>query len=100
MTIPEDITEIELAGRLCAVCHTGRRWRPVEVVRAEGHGPVVMCAACRARYGGAPPVAATEQDVAAPVSQPEATAPKQPEAAAPKRPSAPREDRLRRALRE
>ena len=51
-----------------------------------------MCAACRARYGAAPPVAAAPKDVAAPVSQPKVAAPKE-------RP-APREDRLRKALRE
>ena len=51
-----------------------------------------MCAACQARYGAAPPVPAT-QKAAAPVSQPAAAAPKQ-------RSPAPREDRLRKALRE
>jgi hypothetical protein len=51
-----------------------------------------MCAACRARYGAAPPVPATQKAAAAPVVQPQAAAPKQ-------RP-APPEDRLRRALRE
>jgi predicted Rossmann fold nucleotide-binding protein DprA/Smf involved in DNA uptake len=51
-----------------------------------------MCAACRARYGAAPPVPATQKIAAAPVLEPEAAAPKQ-------RPS-PREDRLRKALRE
>jgi hypothetical protein len=92
MPTREDVTEIELAGRRCAICRSGRRWRQFEVVRAEGQGPVVMCAACRARYGAAPPVPATHQAVAAPVSQPEP--------AAPQLRSAPREDRLRRALRE
>ncbi len=51
-----------------------------------------MCAACRARYGAAPPVPTTQKAAAAPVSQPEAAAPKQ----GPAR----REDRLRKALRE
>jgi hypothetical protein len=51
-----------------------------------------MCAACRARYGAAPPVPTTRQ-VAAPAAEPEV-------AAAPEQASAPREDRLRRALRE
>jgi hypothetical protein len=92
MPAPEDVSEIELAGRRCAICHSGRRWRQFGVVRPEGQGPVVMCAACLGRYGAAPPAAATQQLVAAPVSQPEAVAPEQR--------SAPREDRLRRALRE
>lgn len=55
-----------------------------------------MCAGCRARYGAAPPVPATEKAPAnadaAPVSLPAAAAPKQ-------RPAR-REDRLRKALRE
>jgi hypothetical protein len=88
----EDLTEIERAGRRCGICRSGRRWRQFEVARPEGRGPVVMCAACRARYGDVPPVPATEKAAAAPVLEPEAAAPKQ-------RP-APREDRLRKALRE
>jgi hypothetical protein len=92
MATPEDLTEIERAGRRCGICHSGRRWRQFEVARPEGQGPVVMCAACRARYGAAPPVPAPQKAAAAPVVQPEAAAPKQR--------SAPREDRLRRALRE
>jgi len=92
MPTPEDLTEIERAGRRCAICHSGRRWRQFEVVRPQGQGPVVMCAACRARYGAAPPVPATPKAAAAPVAPPETAAPTQP--------SARREDRLRRALRE
>jgi hypothetical protein len=49
MTNPEDLTEIERAGRRCAVCHSGRKWRRLEVVRADGREPVVLCASCRAR---------------------------------------------------
>ncbi|HEY4825802.1 MAG TPA: hypothetical protein VIH85_03505 [Solirubrobacteraceae bacterium] len=52
----EDLTEIERSGRRCAVCRTGRNWRKLEVVRPDGAEPVVMCAACRTRYGSAPPV--------------------------------------------
>jgi hypothetical protein len=89
MLTPEDMTEIERAGRRCGVCHSGRRWRRFEVVRVEGREPVVMCAACRARYGAAPPVRAA-QAAAVPVSEPEVAGP------APRR--APREDRLRKAL--
>jgi hypothetical protein len=94
MPTPEDVIEIERAGRRCAVCRSGRRWRQFEVARAEGQTPVVICAACRARYGAAPPVAETQAvtPAPAPVSPPEVIAPKP-------RP-APREDRLRRALRE
>jgi hypothetical protein len=51
-----------------------------------------MCAACRARYGAAPPVRATQKPAAPPASQPKVAAPKQRRA--------PREDRLRKALRE
>lgn len=51
-----------------------------------------MCAACRARYGATPPVPATQRAAAPPVAKPEEAAPKQR--------SAPREDRLKRALRE
>jgi hypothetical protein len=140
----EDLNEIESAGRRCAMCHTGRRWRQFVVVRQEGRPPVVMCPACNARYGAAPPVPATEQATtaqpaparaartaapapaaAAPADQPDSapaaqSAParaEQPAAArngkaagsrdeqdgsssASKPRSAPREDRLRKALRE
>jgi hypothetical protein len=48
-----------------------------------------MCAACRARYGSAPPLPATQKAPAEPVV---------PEAPAPKQRTAPGEDRLRRAL--
>jgi hypothetical protein len=56
---PEDLTEIERAGRRCAMCHTGRRWRQFSVVRVEGQEPVVMCPACTARYAAAPPASAS-----------------------------------------
>jgi hypothetical protein len=49
MTNPEDLTEIERAGRRCAVCHSGRKWRRLEVIRADGRETVVLCASCRAR---------------------------------------------------
>jgi hypothetical protein len=51
-----------------------------------------MCAACHTRYGAAPPVAAAQKPAAEPTPPPEA--------AAPKKRSEPREDRLRKALRE
>jgi hypothetical protein len=94
----EDLTIIETAGRRCAVCHTGRRWRDFEVVRPENGEPVVMCAACKARYGEKPPVAVAEPQ---PEPTPAAAAP-EPEQKKPARRSRPRqsEDRLKRALRE
>ena len=93
MPTPEDLTEIERAGRRCASCRSGRRWRQLEVVRPEGQEPVVMCPACRARFGAAPPAPAAKPVAAAPVPAPEAAAPTKPQPAA-------GEDRLRRALRE
>jgi hypothetical protein len=92
MPTTEDLTEIERAGRRCSICHSGRRWKQFEVVRPEGQAPVVMCAACHTRYGAAPPVAAAQKPAAEPTPPPEA--------AAPKKRSEPREDRLRKALRE
>jgi hypothetical protein len=62
----EDLTEIERGGRRCAVCRTGRHWRKFEVVRQDGAEPVVMCGACRARYGTAPPVRERPAAVPAP----------------------------------
>jgi hypothetical protein len=92
MPTPEDLTEIELAGRRCSICRSGRHWRQFDVARPEGQKPVVMCAACGVRYGAAPPGPATQKAAAAPVVPPEAAAPKQR--------TAPREDRLRKALRQ
>jgi hypothetical protein len=57
-TSAEDLTEIDRGGRRCAVCSSGRQWRRFEVVRPEGAEPVVMCSACRTRYGSAPPLRA------------------------------------------
>jgi hypothetical protein len=91
----EDLTIIQNAGRRCAICHTGRRWRDFSVIRPEGREPVVMCAACTARYGEKPPVAE-----AAPAAE---TAPEPAQRQKkPARRSRPRqaEDRLKRALRE
>jgi hypothetical protein len=92
MRTTEDLSEIERAGRRCASCRTGRRWRQFEVVRPDGQEPVVLCAACNTRFGAAPPVPAPQPAAPAPVPEPEA--------AAPKPAPAPGEDRLRRALRE
>ena len=91
----EDLAAIERAGRRCAVCRTGRHWREFGVVRPDGGEPVVMCAACRARYGDAPPAPqsrAQPDAPAAPAPEPPTTTP---EPRAEKR-----EDRVRRALRE
>lgn len=88
----EDLTEIERAGRRCAVCRSGRHWRQFEVVRVDDREPVVMCGACRARFGETPPV--PERQAAAPEPAPEPKTP--PPAARPKQ----HEDRLKKALRE
>ena len=91
---PEDLTEIERAGRRCTICRSGRRWRELAVVRPAGQ-PVVMCAACRARYGDAPPARpARERPDASPppASEPISTPPTQRAQEG--------EDRVRRALRE
>src|SRR5689334_6316124 len=103
MSTPEDLIAIERAGRRCAICHSGRHWRQFELVRVAGQEPVVMCAACRARYGAAPPVPVTEKVAAASLPNSgtsSAALISQPKAAAPTRRRAPHEDRLRKALRE
>jgi hypothetical protein len=92
MAAPEDLTEIERAGRRCAICRSGRRWRQLYVARPEGQEPVVMCAACRPRFGSAPPFPSVQKAAAAPAAAPEAAAPEQ-------RPAR-REDRVRKALRQ
>jgi hypothetical protein len=89
---PDDLTEIEHAGRRCAICRSGRHWKQFQVVRADGREPTVMCSACHVRYGDAPPAPLAVAVTAAPaVEEP----PK-----ARKRPAKPTEDRLRKALRE
>jgi hypothetical protein len=96
MPTPEDLTEIENAGRRCAICRTGRHFKQFTVVRPEGQDPVVMCPACHARYADKPPVVVAAQKAkaaAAPVAAPE-------EKDAPKKKAPPREDRLRKTLRE
>lgn len=91
----EDLAAIERAGRRCAVCRSGRRWRELAVVRPDGREPVVMCAACRARYGDAPPAPRTadgSEVLSAPTQQAVSTAPE--------RRTREGEDRVRKALRE
>lgn len=93
----EDLAEIDRGGRRCAVCGSGRRWRRFEVVRPDGAEPVVMCAACRARYGSAPPV--RERSVPAVPVEPASPAA---EPASPARPARAEEheDRVKKVLRE
>ena len=98
----EDQIEIERAGRRCAVCRTGRQWRDFRVVRADGREPIVMCPACRTRYGDAPPAkVAPKVAAAAPVeARSEGNGNQQHKEQPAKNPAKRPEDRLRRALRE
>ena len=91
----EDLTEIERAGRRCAVCRTGRRWREFAVVRPDGGEPLVMCVACRARYGDTPPARLGREQIDAPPARAA-----QPTATIPQRRAPEREDRVKRVLRE
>jgi hypothetical protein len=88
----QDLIEIERAGRRCTVCRSGRRWRQFDVVRLDGREPVIMCAACRARYADTPPVRQTQEAATARVTQPKTP----PENRRPRQ----HEDRLKKALRE
>ncbi|HKO28463.1 MAG TPA: hypothetical protein VJU80_13465 [Solirubrobacteraceae bacterium] len=92
---PEDQAAIEHAGRRCAVCRTGRRWREFAVVRPDGGEPLVMCAACRTRYEDAPPARLGRERIDAPPTRPAQPAATPPETRAPER-----EDRVKRVLRE
>jgi hypothetical protein len=87
-----DVIEIDRAGRRCAVCRSGRHWRQLEVVRPDAGEPIVMCAACRARYGDAPPLRQREEAAPRPAAQP-------PVLPAPERPPRQHEDRVKKALR-
>ncbi len=88
----EDLVEIERAGRHCGVCRSGRQWRRFRVVRPSGGQPVVMCAACQARYRATPPAPAIPKAAPAPAPQP-------PPRSHVQRPRQ-HEDRLKRVLRE
>ncbi|MBV9334772.1 MAG: hypothetical protein JO243_02680 [Solirubrobacterales bacterium] len=90
----EDLTAIEGAGRRCSVCRTGRHWREFSVVRPDGGQPVVMCPACRARYGDAPPGRPGAEQPAAPPARPA-----QPDPTPPQRRAPQGEDRVRRVVR-
>jgi hypothetical protein len=87
----EDLIEIERAGRRCSACRSGRHWRRLSVLRPEGREAVVMCAACRARYGDVPPARPSHVAAAAPASPPTASI---------DHPPRQREDRLKKVLRE
>ena len=91
----EDLAVIDRAGRRCAVCRSGRHWREFTVLRPDGGEPVVMCAACRARYGEAPPARPAREPTQAPTDRAADPVP-----AAPARRAPEREDRVRRVLRE
>lgn len=69
----EDLNEIEQAGHRCAVCHSGRGWRKFTVVRPTDREPVVLCGACRARYGDDPPVGRKPKPEPAPAAAPQKT---------------------------
>lgn len=90
----KDLTELERAGRRCAVCRSARGWRGFEIVRPAGQDPIVLCASCRARFGEAPPTA--PQPAAAPESAPAAAEPPAPRRQERARDQAP--DRVRAAL--
>ncbi len=109
---PEDLTAIEAAGRRCAVCQTGRHWRKFEVVRPEGRDPVVLCSACRARFGETPPMLESSKETSAAPEPAQTAQPDEPQEAdatpkarsrkrgRPQQRSPQSEDRLKRALRE
>jgi hypothetical protein len=92
---PEELAAINRAGRRCAVCRSGRRWREFTVLRPDGRELVVMCAACRARYGDAPPARSAGEPTEAAADRAADPTP-----AGPARRAPDREDRVRKALRE
>jgi len=92
---PEDLAVIDRVGRRCVVCRSGRRWRELAVVRPDGREPMVLCAACRARYGDAPPAPPAREPAA---SRPERAA--ESIAVKPQRRAVEGEDRVRRVLRD
>ena len=97
----EDIPEIERAGRRCEVCGTGRGWRRFEVIRPEERAPVVLCGACRARFGDDPPVGRKPDPASVPEPVPAVRqAAQTPDPQAGDHRPAQNQDRLIRALRE
>jgi hypothetical protein len=102
----EELAAIDRAGRRCAVCRTGRRWREFTILRPDSGDPVVICPACRARYGDAPPVGPARERTDAPVGParertdaPVARA-AEPTSTTPERRPPEQEDRVRRVLRD
>jgi hypothetical protein len=91
----EELAAINRAGRRCAVCRSGRRWREFTVLRPDGREPVVMCAAFRARYGDAPPTRSAGEPTEAAADRAAKETPARPARRAPDR-----EARVRKALRE
>jgi hypothetical protein len=91
----EDLSAIDLAGRRCAICRSGRRWRELAVIRPDGGDPLVICAGCRARYGDATPAPLGREPIGAPPARAD-----QPTTATPERRAPQHEDRVRRVLRE
>lgn len=70
----EDLTELERAGRSCAVCHSRRGWRRFEILRPADGEPIVLCGSCRARFGDDPPVRRSPEPEPEPDPKPEARA--------------------------
>jgi hypothetical protein len=94
---PDDLTEIERAGRRCQVCHTGRGWRRLQVARPPERQPVVLCGSCHTRFGDNPPLLSTA-DAVRPLA-PAAAKPRS-RPAVEERPPEPAPDRLLAAIRE
>ncbi len=91
----EVLAAIESAGGRCAVCRSGRRRREFTVIRRDGGEPLVLCAACRARYGDAPPARPARERTDAVAAR---TA--EPVLATAERRAPEPEDRVRRVLRD
>jgi hypothetical protein len=91
----QDLAAIDRAGRRCAVCRSGRRWREFAVVGPDGSEPVVMCLACRARYADSPPARPALKRTEVRPARAAEPAPTTPGRRAPER-----EDRVRRVLHE
>jgi hypothetical protein len=89
----ENLTAPLTEARRCAVCHTGRHSRNFELVEREGREPVLMCAACHARFGESASAPEPAEPARPVVSKP-AKAPAKP------KPTPEPQDRLKRALRE
>jgi hypothetical protein len=92
---PEELAAIDRAGRRCAVCRSGRRWREFNFVRPDGREPVVMCAACRVRHGDDPPARTAGEPTEVPTDRAADSIPATPARRAPDG-----EDRVRKVLRE